>query len=381
MTGYTNREKLHSVDVDEVASNKYTLRCMIIMTGFIALTVVLNILNIFIIQSSLMYLGLLGGVVCTILGAIVMAVVPDKSYTKYLLLIIIVLYSTVAGTFLTYHTILVCIIPLLCSAQYKNNRVIMFTYFISAASIVIMVMTGFYFGLCDANMLVLTNQVCENHIDPVTGEFLLTKVNDNPWGTLPLYYALPRCLVLLAAVPIIRRISDVISRNARRETELRILGEMDMMTQLYNRNKYLEMLNDYYPKIDTVGVMFWDINGLKEVNDSMGHDSGDYLISSITSSITQFMDERCKGYRIGGDEFVVIGEGLTREEMGEMVVKSQNSIAKKDKVSIISISAAVGYTVGAGKDIEKLVSDADAIMYKNKKLHYEELEKAKEAGV
>ncbi len=375
MNKYTNYGKSDSVDVDEIASNKYTLRCMAIMTGFVAFTVVLNILDIFIIQSSLMYFGLIGGVLCTALGAIVMAIIPDKVCTKYLLLIIIVLFSTIVGTFLTYHTILVCVIPLLCSAQYKNNKVIMFTYVISAVSIVVMVMTGFYFGLCDANMLVLTNQVCENHIDPVTGEFLLTKVNDNPWGTLPLYYAVPRCLVLLAAVPIIKRISEVISRNARRETELRILGETDMMTKFYNRNKYLMMIKEHYPNIDKIGVMFWDINGLKEVNDSMGHDSGDYLISTVSSCILMFMDDRCKAYRIGGDEFVVITEGVTKEDIAEMIVCSKSALAKKAEMSKIPMSVAVGYALGEGKDVEKVISEADAAMYRDKKQYYDELAK------
>ncbi len=375
--GYENAIK---VDVDEIASNKFTFKCMVTITSIVAFAVLLNILDIFIIQPNLMYMSLVGGVVCTAIGAVLVFLMPHKPITKYLLLFIMVLYVTIMGIFLTYHIILVSVIPILCSAQYKNNKLIYFAYIMSAISILFMVMGGFYYGLCDANMLILTNQIKDNHIDPLTGEFALTTVNANPWGTLPIYYALPRCMVLLATVPIIRQISDVISSNARRETELRILSETDMMTQLYNRNKYLEMIKEYYPKVDKVGVMFWDINDLKGVNDSMGHDSGDYLISSITTSIAHFLDDRCKAFRIGGDEFVVIAEGVTREEIGEMVVKSKSSIAKKDIVSKIPISASVGYALGEGKDIEKLISEADAAMYKDKRLYYEELENAKETG-
>ncbi|MBQ9935094.1 MAG: GGDEF domain-containing protein [Lachnospiraceae bacterium] len=366
---------ISTIDNGEVASNRFTLKCQVIMTIIVALSVGLNILDIFIIQDKLMYYSLIGGTICTVISALVVKFMADKPITKYILMIIMVLFVTVIGSFLTYHIVLVSVIPILCSAQYKNNKLINFSYVISVISIFAIVMAGFYFGICDANMLVLTNQVKDNHIDPITGQFVLTTVNANPWGTLPLYYALPRCLVLFATIPMIKHLSNVITQNARRETELKILGETDMMTQLYNRNKYLELIHEYYPNVDNVGIMFWDIDGLKNVNDTMGHDSGDYLITAVTSSILEFTKDRCKAFRIGGDEFVIIGENLTREDIGEMVVNIQSSIDKKDKLSNISISASVGYAVGAGKDIEKIVAEADACMYKNKQNHYELLKK------
>ncbi len=366
---------ISTIDNGEVASNRFTLKCQVIMTIIVALSVGLNILDIFIIQDKLMYYSLIGGTICTVISALVVKFMADKPITKYILMIIMVLFVTVIGSFLTYHIVLVSVIPILCSAQYKNNKLINFSYVISVISIFAIVMAGFYFGICDANMLVLTNQVKDNHIDPITGQFVLTTVNANPWGTLPLYYALPRCLVLFATIPMIKHLSNVITQNARRETELKILGETDMMTQLYNRNKYLELIHEYYPNVDNVGIMFWDIDGLKNVNDTMGHDSGDYLITAVTSSILEFTKDRCKAFRIGGDEFVIIGENLTREDIGEMVVNIQSSIDKKDKLSKISISASVGYAVGAGKDIEKIVAEADACMYKNKQNHYELLKK------
>lgn len=364
-----------TIDTGEAANNRFTLKCQVIMTLIIGLTVVLNILDIFIIQPRLMYVSFAGCIVFTIISAIVVRCMADKPITKYILLVIMVAFVTSLGVFLTYHIILVSVIPILCSAQYKNNKVIMFVYFITAISMVVMVMGGYYFGICDANMLTLTSHTKDNYIDSVTGAYTLTTVNDNPWGTLPLYYAVPRCLVLLATVPMIKHLSNVITQNARRETELRILGETDMMTQFYNRNKYLEMIHEYYPNVDKVGVMFWDINGLKTVNDTMGHDCGDYLIASVTSSIAEYTKDKCKAFRIGGDEFVVIGEKLTIENIGEMVVKIQNSIDKKDLLSKIPISAAVGYAVGEGKNIENVISEADACMYKNKKNHYEMLKK------
>ncbi len=370
-----------TIDEGDALSNRFTFKCQVIMTVIVGFTVILNILDIFIIQDKLMYYSLIGCSICTLISWIVVKLMADKPITKYLLMIIMVLFVTILGSFLTYHIVLVSVIPILCSAQYKNNKLINFAYVISVISVFAIVMAGFYFGICDANMLVLTNQVKDNHIDPVTGEFILTTVNANPWGTLPLYYAVPRCLVLFATIPMIKHLSNVITQNARRETELRILGETDLMTQLFNRNKYLEMIHEYYPTVEQVGVMFWDINGLKKVNDTMGHDSGDYLISAVTTSISEFTKGICKAYRIGGDEFVVIGEGLSREAIAELVVNIQNSIDKKNQATKIPISASVGYAVGAGKDIEKVVAEADACMYKNKQNHYELMKKMGTTGI
>ncbi len=369
-----------TIDTGEAANNRFTLKCQVIMTLIIGLAVVLNILDIFIIQPRLMYISFVVCIVFTIISALIVKFMADKPIPKYMLLLVMVMFVTALGVFLTYHIILVSVIPILCSAQYKNNKIINYAYFLTVLSMFIMVMGGYYFGICDANMLTLTSHTKDHYIDSVTGAYTLTTVNANPWGTLPVYYAVPRCLVLLATVPMIKHLSNVITQNARRETELRILGETDMMTQFYNRNKYLEMIHEYYPNVGNVGVMFWDINGLKKVNDTMGHDSGDYLISSVTSSISEFAGDRCNAFRIGGDEFVVIGEGLTIENIGEMVVKIQSSIDKKDNASKIPISASVGYAVGEGKNIEQVISEADTCMYKNKKNHYEMLKKEGKAA-
>ena len=375
------KNPISTIDSSEAASNRFTLKCQVIMTIIVAMSVVLNILDIFIIQDKLMYYSLIGGIICTLISAMVVKFMADRPSTKYILLIIMVAFVTIIGSFLTYHIVLVSVIPILCSAQYKNNKLINFSYIISVISIFAIVMAGYYFGICDANMLVLTNQVKDNHIDPITGEFVLTTVNSNPWGTLPLYYAVPRCLVLFATIPMIKHLSNVITQNAQKETELRILGETDMMTQLYNRNKYLEMIHEYYPNVGNVGVMFWDIDGLKKVNDNMGHDSGDYLISAVTTSISEVTKGVCKAFRIGGDEFVVIGENISREAIAEMVVNIQSSIDKKNEATKIPISASVGYAVGAGKDIEKVVAEADACMYKNKQNNRELMKRTGTTGI
>lgn len=355
-----------TIDKIEIAANLYTLNCMRTMLLITTLAFVLNVLDIFIIEEYLMWVTMASGIICWFGSYLVVKFFNDRPVTKYVLFLFMVIFITVVGVMVTYHTILIAAMPVLCAVQYKNNRVIYYTYILSVISIFIGVMGGYYYGLCDANMLALTNTVKDNYIDPQTGLLLFRDPNPNPWGTLPLYYAFPRALVLYAFVPVMKHVTEVISNNAVREMELKKLSEMDSMTQLYNRNKYNEMLANVYPKVERIGVIFWDVNGLKKINDNMGHEYGDFAISAIAGSVLENLAEHTRAYRVGGDEFVVIMEKAEEADLREMIRRTNDSINRKNKASKVLISAAFGFAIGSGKEIEKLITDADANMYLEK---------------
>ncbi len=355
-----------SIDRSEYNANKFTLKCLCIMTIIIAFTLILNILDIFIIDDKLMYISFFSVLGCLICAWVVTKYFNNNIYTKYILALILIIFVTIIGVFLTYHTILITCFPILCSAQYKSKKMIYYSFVLSVISMFIIVMGGYFFGLCDANMLALTSTTMSNYVEKGTNNLLFTTANPNPWGTLPLYYFFPRCLVMYATIPLISHISDVISKNAIREQELKKLSETDSMTQLYNKNKYLVMVDEYYPTVDEIGVVFWDINDLKLVNDTMGHEYGDYLISAIAASIVENVGEATMAYRVGGDEFVVIMENGTKELLTDFIEKCKISIERKNIASKVNLSAAAGYAIGAGKDVKGIVSKADDNMYIDK---------------
>ena len=355
-----------SIDKVEVAANLYTLNCMRTMMFITGIAFALNVLDIFIIEDYLMWTTMASAIICWFASFLVVKFYNDRPVTKYILFFFMVVFITVVGVMVTYHTILIMAMPVLCAVQYKNNKVIYYTYALSVVAIFIGVMGGYFYGLCDANMLALTNTVKDKYIDAETGLLLFREPNPNPWGTLPLYYVFPRALVLYAFVPVMKHVTEVISNNAVREAELKKLSEMDSMTQLYNRNKYNEMLVNTYPKMDCIGVIFWDLNGLKNINDHMGHEYGDFAISAIAGSILENLAENARAYRVGGDEFVVIMEKAEETDLREMIRRTNDSINRKNKASKVFISAAFGFAIGSGKEIEKLITDADANMYAEK---------------
>ena len=352
----------------EAKANRYTVKCQI--NSFLILTAVwlLNVFHIFIIDARLMNISYIISAFITLACWLVCRIFPeDTPWVKYVLLLFTVMFSTTVGTFLTYQAVLVAAIPLCYSMQYYKKKMVFYTYGLTIVSILFSTMAGYFFGLCDANMLVLTTGPMAQYVEKSTGMAVFDAVNANPWGTLPLYYALPRCMILFAIIIIASHAVGTSARNAIREVELKRLSEMDGMTGLYNKNKYLSMLAEHYPKVDRVGVLFWDADGLKKVNDTYGHEVGDSLITTLGASIQELCSDTRHGYRIGGDEFVLIMEHAEEEEVRKVMRDWESVFAKKNQQEERIFFASVGCAVGEGKEIEDVVHRADEQMYQEKR--------------
>ena len=91
----------------------------------------------------------------------------------------------------------------------------------------------------------------------------------------------------------------------------------DMLTGINNRNamnnKVSEIISGEYVFNKPYGIVFADLNGLKRVNDEIGHSAGDLLLKKAGLTLQEVFVED-EAYRAGGDEFMVIAEGYTKEE-------------------------------------------------------------------
>ena len=350
----------------EAKANRFTVICLIITYFIMGLMWILNLLGIFIVQKSLMNYGFfLLSVVMLILVAVCNLVGYDKPWLKYVILTFAVLMTTVLSIALTYHMIIASVLPLIYAIQYSDKKLLFYTYALSVIGIFASVMGGYYLGLCDANMVLLTTSTIEEYVDEA-GIAHFGPVNDNPWVTLPLFYAFPRSIILLALIPVLLHVSNGMAKRELKGLYLQRMSEIDDMTQLYNKNKYLSMIKEHYPAIKEVGVIFWDVNGLKETNDTLGHVMGDKLIAAIADSIRGFTNDKCKAYRVGGDEFIMICEDENELKMNEIVNEWNKIIAENNKESEIPLSAAVGYAAGKGENIGAIIKRADDRMYANK---------------
>ena len=112
-----------------------------------------------------------------------------------------------------------------------------------------------------------------------------------------------------------------------------------------------------------VGIAFADVNGLKKINDNLGHEAGDELLAAIAKKIiTIFQEAGC--YRFGGDEFIILSFDKSETDF-------QNKLQKLSKLWTAECSASIGSVwLEHAKDIEKNLSVADEKMYVNKNHYY-----------
>ena len=90
------------------------------------------------------------------------------------------------------------------------------------------------------------------------------------------------------------------------------------MTQLYNKRHYKEQLKELQNDC-TIGVIYFDIDNLKRMNDTFGHEKGDAVILKAAEFIRRYLTEQASGFRIGGDEFVMLIRDCTEEKVQELV--------------------------------------------------------------
>ncbi|MDO4499996.1 MAG: HD domain-containing phosphohydrolase [Erysipelotrichaceae bacterium] len=135
----------------------------------------------------------------------------NHQYTKYLLLGFQVLIFSCVHTFLTYHTLLTIVIPIICAAQYRDNRVIWITYAMSSVGILASTLIGYRVGLCDANILLLTQT---NTADFMKHILAVETIIPPTYFQIILYYVFPRCVVVLCVIPIVIHIKNEIDQKS-----------------------------------------------------------------------------------------------------------------------------------------------------------------------
>lgn len=171
-----------------------------------------------------------------------------------------------------------------------------------------------------------------------------------------------------AAVPFLQTIQYFLSltleRNENEET-LFELSQIDKLTSFYNRNRFIQDVAEFVKRNHSVGVIYLDINGLKEINDSFGHDAGDKLLKECAAIIKDASSSDYL-YRIGGDEFVVIYLDITEEHYYDSAQVLKNAFYEKD------FQIAIGCKWNASSShIQTIIKEADELMYHDKKRFYQ----------
>ena len=161
----------------------------------------------------------------------------------------------------------------------------------------------------------------------------------------------------------------------RLEQQLKQQAQFDELTGLPNRVLFHDRLNQSIKYAKRTGkdvvLMFLDLDRFKQVNDTMGHEAGDLLLSTAASRIVSCVRDSDTVARLGGDEFTVILPQLTHPFYVELVVRkileqlAQPFILPQGR-AVVSGSVGITCYPGDAHDMDSLIKHADSAMYQAK---------------
>lgn len=352
----------------EIKSNKHTLKGFSWFLIAVAFIWLLTVTGFFEVDKKLITIAFLSNIVLFI-PAMYIYLKNDlsKQWIKYFLLLLICIVSAIIVSFLSFHAVLIYVVPLLFAIQYRRRRIIWFVYAVNTVTMLVSSLVSFYYGICDLNILLQSQHVRSWYLDVITEGALNIPFNENPVFIIIVFEVFPRSIMLFVFSVMMQYTVVSSNEDAYRIAKLTYLKETDTKTRVFNKNKYVEMVKEYYPKIEQIAVLFWDLNNLKVINDKYGHAMGDKIIEKLSSVLFAHSGDRCRVYRIGGDEFLMIIDNPKQNEAETIIQSVQGKLEADNADNEIKVSSAVGFALGSGADILEVVKTADVRMYENKK--------------
>jgi diguanylate cyclase (GGDEF)-like protein/PAS domain S-box-containing protein len=171
------------------------------------------------------------------------------------------------------------------------------------------------------------------------------------------------------------QIQDITERK-RAEAALHSLSVVDELTGLYNRRGFLAVTDQHLAEIrrndKTPVILYADLDGLKEINDSLGHNEGDRALAKAAEMLKETFRNSDIVARLGGDEFVVLAAIGPDEEAESLTRRLQENFSAVNKLGNrpYNLSLSVGIALfddESTHSIEDLLAKADRAMYEDKR--------------
>lgn len=164
------------------------------------------------------------------------------------------------------------------------------------------------------------------------------------------------------------------SEQHKSEERLRTLAERDPLTSLANRALLLERLEHALQRVERHGAMALlclDLDGFKNVNDSLGHDAGDTLLIEVAHRLTDCVREEDTVARVGGDEFMILLENIQDARIASNIAEKillafESPFQIQFRDVFTSASIGIAFAVHKGSDTRTLMKQADIALYRAK---------------
>lgn len=164
-----------------------------------------------------------------------------------------------------------------------------------------------------------------------------------------------------------------VTEQKQLEKQLHDMSIHDALTGLYNRAWFQhEILSKEVVSYDPIGLIMCDIDGLKIINDTIGHKAGDKMLISTAKILKECVSKKDMVFRIGGDEFVILQPKSSIQLVRDVCERIKHKISNYNEInSELPLSLSLGFSVSSklSTDISSLIQEADNNMYKEK-LHH-----------
>ena len=367
-----NSERQIYIQETEIKPNKYASYVLMIMLVCILLCWIMNEVGLFRVDMTEMRIGSSVPLVVVSVPLLTMYIRPGltaKPGMKYFIMTAVLIFTLTTTTLLTFHTTMMLLFPIFFAMLYKSKRLGCFAVISSIFCTVAAPIFGYMLHTWDVPLF-------EELILIATGgttEIINPTYEINAVGIykILLYLVGPRLMMVGSCSFLLFYIIGLGEAHVKNQILLNNVSKHDMLTGLYNQNCYKELLKNGGLSGNT-GVIFFDVNGLKAMNDTFGHEYGDLLLKRCAQSILDVVsgdDEAA--FRIGGDEFLLIMENADEEKVNKKLDAWEKKLERINRENDelydgLRCSMAYGSVVGDITGLEQLVRRADELMYENK---------------
>ncbi|MEF1288263.1 GGDEF domain-containing protein [Vibrio sp. M260118] len=176
-----------------------------------------------------------------------------------------------------------------------------------------------------------------------------------------------------------RLLIQIFLRQMQAWLELEDFARRDKLTKCLNRKAFDEdldyarlLLNNH--QCQTLSLLMIDINGLKKLNDSYGHESGDELIARVAELVEEQVQFESNVYRLGGDEFAVIAIDCSSAELEQLSYRLEHAQHEQcielGNGETYPVHFSIGVSSSENEPVDKLLFHADTAMYRSKRAYY-----------
>ena len=173
---------------------------------------------------------------------------------------------------------------------------------------------------------------------------------------------------------LVQGIANDISESKHALARAHLIAEQDALTGLLNRRGFERVADDYLKNCrprQAIALMLLDLDGFKQVNDTLGHDAGDQLLIAVARLLEAHVRQSDATVRLGGDEFLVLLHDLGSPDAaakvaGKIVAAIARPFDLSGQTARIGASIGIVYCDDASSAIDELLRQADDAMYEAK---------------